>query len=70
MILDGRLPIVPVTARPGLAGELIATTGVGALLGWLVNNWLNNRLVFLLMVAILGSGAGIWSLYRTWKNPA
>lgn len=52
----------------GLAAELVATTGVGAFLGWLVDRWLNTRLVFLLIGALMGGAGGILRLYRTWMR--
>lgn len=52
----------------GLAGELVATTAVGAGLGWLIDKGLHTKLVFLMVGALLGGAAGIARLYRTWMR--
>lgn len=50
----------------GLAAELVVTTGVGAFLGWLLDGWLDTRVVFLFIGALLGGAAGVLRLYRTY----
>lgn len=50
----------------GLAAELVTTTGVGAFLGWLLDGWLNTRVAFLFIGALLGGAAGVLRLYRTY----
>ena len=55
-------------AAMGVAAELVATTGVGVFLGWLVDNWLNTQLVFLFIGGLLGVAAGVLRLYRTWAK--
>lgn len=50
----------------GLAVELVATTAVGAFLGWLIDGWLNTRVIFLFVFALLGGAAGVLRLYRTY----
>lgn len=52
----------------GLAAELVVTTGVGFFLGWLVDRWLNTRLIFLLIGGLMGGAGGILRLYRTWAR--
>ncbi len=54
----------------GLSAELVATTGVGSFLGWLVDRWLNTRLIFLMMGALMGGAGGILMVYREWKKRA
>jgi ATP synthase protein I len=50
----------------GLAFELVATTAVGAFLGWLIDSWLNTRVIFLFVFALMGGAAGVLRLYRTY----
>lgn len=52
----------------GMSAELVVTTGVGVFLGWLVDSWLNTRLIFLFVGALMGGTAGVLRLYRTWMN--
>lgn len=50
----------------GLAAELVVTTGVGAFLGWLLDRWLNTRVLFLFIGALMGGAGGVLRLYRTY----
>ncbi len=52
----------------GLAAEIVATTMVGAGLGWLASRWLGYTLGFVLIGSLLGGAAGANRLYRTWKK--
>ncbi len=52
----------------GLSAELVATTGVGLVLGWLADKALHTRPVFLFVGALMGGVAGVMRLYRTWKR--
>jgi F0F1-type ATP synthase assembly protein I len=52
----------------GLSAELVVSTGVGSVLGWLVDRWLNTRLVFLMIGALLGGAGGILRVYQEWKK--
>ncbi len=52
----------------GLSAELVVTTGVGSFLGWLVDRWLNTRLVFLMIGALLGGAGGMLNVYRQWMK--
>ncbi|MGQ0679927.1 MAG: AtpZ/AtpI family protein [Actinomycetota bacterium] len=53
-------------AAMGLAAELVVTTGVGVFLGWLVDGWLNTRLIFIFVGGLMGMVAGVLRIYRTW----
>lgn len=52
----------------GLAAELVATTVVGAGLGWLLGRWLGSPAVFVLLGTLVGGAAGVTGVYRTWKR--
>lgn len=54
------------SAAMGIAAELVATTGVGVFLGWLVDGFFNTRLIFLFIGGMMGMAAGVLRLYRTW----
>jgi ATP synthase protein I len=52
----------------GLSAELVATTLVGLLLGWLVDGWLNTGPAFLVVGTVLGGAGGVRGVYKTWKR--
>lgn len=52
----------------GLAAELVATTMVGAGLGWLLSRWLGFTLGFVLIGSFLGGAAGVNRIYRSWNR--
>lgn len=52
----------------GLAAELVATTMVGAGLGWLLSLWVGNAAITVTIGTMLGGAAGVNRLYRTWKR--
>lgn len=54
------------SAAMGTAFELVATTGVGVFLGWLLDNLFNTRLIFVFILGLMGMAAGVLRLYRTW----
>lgn len=53
-------------AAMSLAGELVATTGVGVFVGWLLDKLFGTRLIFIFVVGLMGMAAGVLRLYRTW----
>jgi F0F1-type ATP synthase assembly protein I len=52
----------------GLSIELVTTTAVGTLLGWLVDRGLHTKAIFLLVGALLGGAGGVTRIYRSWTN--
>jgi F0F1-type ATP synthase assembly protein I len=48
----------------GLGFQVASEVGAGALLGWLVDRWLNSAPTGLLVGAIAGISVGLWSLIR------
>lgn len=52
----------------GLSAELVATTGVGLGLGWLLDRLLHTGPAFLFLGALFGGAAGIWGLYKRWNR--
>jgi F0F1-type ATP synthase assembly protein I len=48
----------------GLGFQVASEVGAGALLGWLVDGWLNSAPTGLLVGSIAGIAVGLWSLIR------
>lgn len=52
----------------GLSAELVVTTLVGLVLGWLVDRWVGTTPVFMVLGILLGGAAGVSRVYRSWKR--
>lgn len=48
-----------------VASELVAGVAVGALIGWLLDSWLETRPWFMIAFFFLGAAAGMLNVYRT-----
>ena len=44
--------------------EVVAGVGVGALLGWALDSWLETKPLFLILFFMLGAAAGVLNAYR------
>lgn len=49
--------------------EFVAGIVVGALLGWQFDKWLGTSPALLLIMSMLGAGAGFWNVYRIAAAP-
>ena len=66
---EGRSQIIPDGARAGLraATDLVAGVAVGAFLGYLLDDWLNTKPLFMIVMFFLGFIAGFVNIYR-WQT--
>jgi ATP synthase protein I len=49
--------------------EFVAAVGVAALVGWQIDKWLGTSPLFLLVLVLMGTAAGFWSVYRIAVKP-
>lgn len=49
--------------------EFVAGIIAGALIGWLLDEWLGTKPVFLIVMGTLGTIAGFWNVYRIAAAP-
>lgn len=61
--------MIPDGARAGLraATDLVAGVAVGAFLGYLLDDWLNTKPLFMIVMFFLGFIAGFMNIYR-WQT--
>lgn len=52
----------------GLSAQMVATTLVGALLGWLLDRWLGTGPFALVLGLFLGGAGGIVTVWRSWNK--
>lgn len=52
----------------GLSAQMVASTLVGALLGWLLDRWLGTGPFALVLGLFLGGAGGIVTVWRSWNK--
>lgn len=50
--------------------EFVSAALVGALVGWQLDKWFGTSPAFLLVLALLGTAAGFWNVYRIAVKPS
>ncbi len=50
-------------------GEFVVTVAVGAVIGWQLDKWFGVAPLFLMVFLLLGTAAGLWSVYRIAAKP-
>lgn len=50
--------------------EFVAGVGIGALIGWKLDEWLHTSPVLLIVFLTFGTAAGFWNVYRLAAKPS